>query len=178
MTGVIIAIIAGIGAVIVLGKLLWNIAQWVKGIDSDIEVVKGDIEVVKGDVKTVKGDTEKIFKKIAEIFGRLSPQAVTGSSPLKLTDYGEQIATELQALQWAEKLAPTLIPKIVGMQPYEVDEFCDSYVNEHLLIGEWIERIAKAAYEFGIDKKDVLPVMRIVLRDELLRLVRQSPPTA
>ena len=88
-------------------------------------------------------------------------------------DFGRRISTSIEAEDWANELAPTLLNNVKGEQPFEVDEFCEAYVQEKL-DDYWRGRVAGCAYEFGIDKKGVLAVLRVVLRDELLRLIDKN----
>ena len=116
---------------------------------------------------------EEIRKDIKEIFLRLPPVPVAGSSPIKLTDFGEQIAAKIKASEWAQGLAPTIVHEVAGKRPFEIDEFSEEFVTNKL--GEqWETRVAGCAYEFGIKRDGVHDVLRVVLRDELIRLA--GPP--
>ena len=90
-------------------------------------------------------------------------------SPLGLSDFGRQIADRLDVEVWAAGLAPAIAAEVKGKRPFEVDEFCQTYV-QHRLHKDWADRIGECAYELGIERYDVLSVMRVVLRDRLLVL--------
>ena len=104
---------------------------------------------------------------VKQIFLRLPPVPVAGSSPLRLTDFGERMADFVDAKSWASDLAPSLRAEIAGKRPFEVDEFSRGYVQAHLE-DDLQERVAACAYEFGVERDNVLKVLQVVLRDELL----------
>ena len=144
----------------------YKVIRWKVSVDKDREFSKDE---AKKDRATLQGFMQEIRKDIKRIFERLPPAPVAGSSPFQLTDFGEQIAKKLHVHEWAAKLAPTLIGEVQGKEPFEIEEFCDSYINKNLDKNMSIE-VAKGAYEFGIGKKGVRSVLRVVLRDELLKL--------
>ncbi len=49
---------------------------------------------------------EEIREDIKQIFSRLPRKPVEGSSPVRLTDYGERISATVDALEWARPQAP------------------------------------------------------------------------
>ena len=111
---------------------------------------------------------KEVRDDIKQIFLRLPPVPVVSSSPLQLTDFGERMADFTKAKPWASDLAPSLRAEVAGKRAFEVDEFSRSFV--HLRLNDDLkERVAACAYEFGVDRDDVLKVLQVVLRDELLR---------
>ena len=111
---------------------------------------------------------KEVRDDIKQIFLRLPPVPVVSSSPLQLTDFGARMADFMKAKPWASDLAPSLRAEVVGKRAFEVDEFSRSFV--YLRLNDDLkERVAACAYEFGVDRDDVLKVLRVVLRDELLR---------
>ncbi len=135
---------------------VWGVAAWVTKVN----------EARKGwrDVAT------EIRKDIKQIFLRLPPPQTTGSgSPVQLTEFGEKVAAKLEASAWATERAPHLWQKVEGFKPFEVDEFCENYVQNNLDTATR-ERVAQRAYEFGIKREHVLNVLRVVLREALFDL--------
>ncbi len=166
-------------ALAILG-LLGKAIYWVAGVDKDRRALKDDAEKDRTEFKEksekdrseILGLIKEIREDIKNIFLRLPPAPVAGSSPLRLTDFGNQISSSIKAEEWANELAPTLLDDVQGKQPFEVDEFCQDYVQQKLS-DLWQGKVAGCAYEFGIDKDGVLAVLRVVLRDELLRLMNK-----
>ena len=105
---------------------------------------------------------------IKQIFLRLPPVPVVASSPLQLTDYGEKMADFMRAKPWVSDLAPSLRTEVAGKRAFEVDEFSRNYVQTRLE-DDLKERVAACVYEFGVDRDNVLKVLQVVLREELLR---------
>ena len=147
---------------------VWKIARWTQKIDQGHVDFREFVKEIKDDIKEIRGH-------ILDIFNRLPPVPTAGKSPLQLTDFGEKIAARLEAYQWGKRIAPTLLTKVKGKQPFEIDEFSNAYVND-CLDEQWHRLVAEGAYEFGIDRDGVLSVLRVILRDELLRLTEQTPP--
>lgn len=156
----VIAVIAGVLLLVLgsVGKLL----VWI-----------GKVEEQRG---TVAAFMVEIRGQLKEIFLRLpsTPEAVTSNSPLMLTDFGRKMADSMDATKWAVTLAPTLKSDIVGKRDFEIDVFSRDYVKEHMRDDE---RVAKCMYEMGAERDNVLKVLYVVLRDELLRLRSLDSPT-
>ena len=60
---------------------------------------------------------------------------------------------------------------IKGMEPFEIDNFCQEYVQKKLT-DEQMMRVYESAYELASDKEGVLDVLSVVLRDKLLPLAK------
>ena len=161
-------ILAALGAVGKLVHWLWKLARWTQKVDHGEANFRAFVEEIKDDIR-------KIQEQITDIFKRLPDPFATGSSPLQLTDTGKEVAQKLEAHRWAKELAPTLVNKVEDKQPFEIDDFSDTCVKDRL--GErWEQRVAETAYELGRKSADVLVVLRVVLRNELLRLTGQTGP--
>ncbi len=111
---------------------------------------------------------KEVRDDIKQIFLRLPPVPVVSSSPLHLTDFGARMADFMKAKPWASDLAPSLRAEVAGKRAFEVDEVSRSFVQMRLN-DDLKERVAACAYEFGVDRDDVLRVLQVVLREELLR---------
>ena len=111
---------------------------------------------------------KEVRDDIKQIFLRLPPVPVVASSPLQLTDYGEKMADFMRAKPWVSDLAPSLRTEVAGKRAFEVDEFSRDYVQTRLE-DDLKERVAACVYEFGVDRDNVLKVLQVVLREELLR---------
>jgi hypothetical protein len=151
----------GILAVVVLGGIV-KFSRWTGKVDSDREAFKGFMEEVREDLR-------KIRERIDLIFDRLPVPTEKTSSPLTLTDFGQSIAQDVGAQEVAKRLAQGIREKTRGMDPYEVQEHCldfmtAQYKPEH----ELDSLINKVAYDRGVKREQVLRVIAIELRDQLL----------
>ena len=145
---VVIAIVSAVVAV----------ARWTGKVDTRLE----NLEKA---TKTVADDIKKIL--------RLWQPEVAGASPLKLTELGDRMALFMKAHNWAGGIAPDLLPKVSGMQPFEIDRFARNYVAEEL--DPETERLVDVcAYEFGRESTGVRNVLHVVLRDKLIHLLRDN----
>lgn len=154
--------IGALGAVAIIsvavGTALFKFARWTGSVDKDRENFKSFMKEVRDDIK--------------DILSRLPPPPVTSDSPLRLTKFGIEIAEYIEAQPWAERLAPSLILEVDGKEPFEIDRFCIDYVEN--LGPEWNRKIAEASYEFGIKESGIKSVLRVVLRDEILKITSQK----
>ncbi len=138
-----------------------KVIRWTATVDLGLDRFSGFAKEVRDDIKEVRDD-------IKQIFLRLPPVSVVGSSPLQLTDFGERMADFMNAKPWASDLAPSLRAEVAGKRAFEVDEFSRNYVQRDLS-DDLKERVAACAYEFGVDRDNALKVLQVVLRNELLR---------
>lgn len=126
----------------------------------------------KGSVNSRLDALEKGLKDILDLFVKRGSPVAGGASPITLTKLGKEIAEEIFARKWANDLAKDLIKDIVevmGKRPYEVEEFCFQYMRETPKLSEEMkEKIKETAYEKGITQRDVLDVLALELRDEII----------
>ena len=122
----------------------------------------------------LEGKLTNFMTDVRQLFQRASP-TLESASPLTLNELGKRIAKDLQAYQWASDLAPSLKPRVSGKEPFEIDDFCLQYTRSEL-DPSWISRIAASAFQHGVDHAAVEDVLRVVLRDKLLELLRLSTP--
>ena len=117
----------------------------------------------------IRGELRDIRSNIGDIFRGMRDAPVAGSSPLHLTAIGKKMADELNANEWARTLAPKLTDEVAGKEPFQIDNFCERYV-ERRLSDDMEIRVAKYGYESGKVRAHILSVLHVVLREELLRL--------
>ena len=145
-----LVVTASLAVIIAVVKVI----RWTATVDLKLEQFTRFAKEVRDDIK--------------QIFLRLPPVPVVASSPLQLTDYGEKMADFMRAKPWVSDLAPSLRTEVAGKRAFEVDEFSRDYVQTRLE-DDLKERVAACVYEFGVDRDNVLKVLQVVLREELLR---------
>ena len=147
-------------ALIALLTFAYKIIRWIVEVNATMKDFRLFVHEMRKDIKS--------------ILLRLSRPAVASESPMRLTDFGREIATKLQAPQWASEVAPGLAKQLEGRQPFEVDDFSRKYIADELLADSaWDKRIAECAYEFGLNRAGTVAVMQVVLRDEVLRVLEE-----
>ena len=148
---VIIASGAAIGIVVAAVR----VGEWKGKVDSDRTDFRDFMKEVRKDIK--------------EILSSLSSTVTEKSSPLKLTELGQSISDRLKASEWAKQTAPNVIDDVTGKHPYEIQNFCLDYVRRDIrLTPNMDEEVKSCAYDNGITKRQVLEVLAIELRDELI----------
>lgn len=150
-------IIAALGLSVTVAVLAWKVARWTQRVDSATDGWKTVVDEIRSDIK-------KIFLHLQAPAAR---EPLASDSPMRLTEFGEEIAKGLNAKAWAKGIAPRLLGKVQDLEDYEVDEFCHNYVKNDLA-DDMKARVASNAYSFGIERNAVRGVLRVVLRDELL----------
>ena len=148
---IVIAVLAVLG-------LLWKAAVWKGKVDSDLPYLKSMMEEIRDDIKN--------------IFQALPMPTAVGKSPTQLTEFGEKIANRIEVWEWASQEAESLLDDetLVGMEPFQIEAFREGYIDsgfQHQ--GTVQDKMNMAIYEFGIDRDRALPVLRIPLREALLK---------
>ncbi len=152
---------------VVIG-IIFAIGQWKGKVDSDRDSFKRTLDAFMSEIRA----------DIKRIFERLPPApTVAGASPLRLTELGRKISDRLDASAIADSLAPDLRERIADMQPYEIQEFCFSYLRREYEPPDRVRSlILECAFDNGIDREQVLDVIAIELRDRLLPNPPDEPP--
>ena len=151
------AVAIGLAALAALAKFF----EWRGSVNTQLGTVKDFMAEIRDDIKG-------ILKRLPA-----HPRSVESGSPVRLTEFGQEIAATFKAKEWATEIAPSLEEKIKGNADFEVDQFSHDYVHETLedltLKAEARNRVGAVAYQFGVERPVVLVVLQVVLRDELLR---------
>lgn len=74
----------------------------------------------------------------------------------------------MDAYDWPSKRAKELESEAAGLKPHEIEMLSLKYVLEHQNM--WPENVDEGAYQFGTPRESLGTVLKIVLRDEVLKL--------
>ena len=148
------AIVAALGLLVTLGILIFK---------SGARKGRGDA-FMKDTKETL--DTHTLLMR--------TEPAIERSSPVRLTEFGKEIAARIEAEEWASKTAPGLLDEIRGKEAFQVDEFCAAYVRQRLT-DEQNTEVARVAFAIGTTRESVLAALRVVLRDKLLSAKEPAP---
>lgn len=127
--------------------------------------VRTDVNTIKESIKEIRGNIKEILDKISKI----STETLKTQSPPRLNELGLEVSRQLEASKWAKENAPDLFSEVAGKEDYEIQKFSFEYVRKRLT-EKWQIKVEICAYERGLVKSDVLDVLAVELRDELLRL--------
>jgi len=170
-----------------IGAIIWRAAWWASGVNKDLATLKTDVGTLKLDVGNLKTDVSNLKKDVSDLKADVSflkravgvilhrlggPITTEGQSPVRLTERGEEFAKAIEAERGAKELAPGLLSRAEGKEPYQIEEIAREYVEQELP-EDWVARIAREAYRTGALKPDIQAVLWVLLRDELLRLTGQ-----
>lgn len=153
--------------IIAIAIIVW----WLRGLHEDRKNFKNFIGKFEGNISDIQNKINKIFIKLG------GEPVAEAKSPLRLTDFGEKIATEIEVHSWADSFKEELLERIEKPDPYEVQMTCFEYAQNSVMddlktLAEgnvWEEPIKTAALRHGIDLDQVLEVVGIVLRDMMLK---------
>ena len=185
------SILAGIAVI----ALLWQGARWTQRMEAGQQALREGLKDLgdrmdaqrtlleeriekeskthREEVRNQQAETRRTLDTLLLRMGG-TERTATGSSPLKLTEFGKRIEAGLIPGEWVVATAGRLRPETDGLEPFEIDALCDEYVRNRL-DKEWRRRVARAAYEFGSDDRAVGDVLRILLRDALLATPNTPP---
>lgn len=147
-------------AIGVIGGLV-KVGMWIGAVNTDRNNFSTSISSL----------AEEIRADIKKILSRLPPVPIAAESPLRLTDFGNQIAEDIKAGEWADQLYASgkLQKEVVGKSPYEIQEFCLNFAQSKLEYDDTqLDLLRRCAFDNGIEIDTVKRVLGIVLRDRLL----------
>ena len=141
---------------IVIGLKLFQIGEWKGTVDAEISSLNKLVQ--------------KLEKQIGNIYDYLlSTKTTERGSPIRLTEFGREIAEDLNIYEWAEKNAYPLWDTVEDMEDYEIHDFCFDFIDELSSDNTtWENFVRRIAYDRGIKKQDIYDVYAVVLRDEIL----------
>ena len=136
-------ILAGLALIGAIGSCIWRVSAWHANVNSDRENFKEFMERVEGKIDTLIGN-------IGRLIDWQGGPALERGSPLKLSEVGQKILDALDIPAMAKELAPKVKPKVEGKVPYDIQEFCFTYIrDEYDLPPEAEKRIKEYVYGSG-----------------------------
>lgn len=149
LTGVIVT------AVLAIGGVTFKFGKWKGAVDSDRTSFNEFMSEIRADIK--------------RILERLPRQTEGTASPIRLTELGQKVSTEIGAIALATELVAQLRPRVAGKEAFEIQEECLKFVErEYKPSAEVDTLIGRAAYNNGLERRQVLRVIGLELRDILL----------
>ncbi len=152
-----IAVVAVPTIALVISMAVWvgKHKEWMKGIDEFKQDTKRTLAEIREDIK--------------KLLAAQPPSVLASTSPVRLTDLGEEVSERVGAAACAEQIAARLIDEVRGKSAYEVQEFCINHMRDDYERTSEQDRVFKeCAYEHDIKLKQVLDVCAVELRDKLL----------
>ena len=152
-------------AIIAVGGVIYAGIRWIVLTTQDRSDFKAFMERIDKDLNAIRSNLSRILGKL----GELGEPLVERGSPMRLTGFGQSIAAELRASEWAGGVSGKIAEKAVAdaLQPYQIDQECEKYVSHHLG-AEMTAIVGRVGFERGIKADELLSVLHIVLRDAVL----------
>lgn len=127
---------------------------------------------------TVRDFMKEVRLDIKKLLGSHTPPTVVGTSPLRLTPLGQEISVALDVSSWAKRAVGLLGDRARGKRPDEIQELCFEYIYDEFRPSAELETaISVNAYDNGVNKEQVLSVLAVVLRDELIGAAESATPS-
>ncbi len=161
-----------------LWKAIWKASLWFHGVNVHMDTSNGFM--VKTDEKLVYL-TRRIDALYDFLINRSGRAVDISSSPLSLSDYGEQISQAVDAPSLAESYAKRLQAQSADMNPYQIQELCFDFSRDNLLhdLKEHdnanYDKLTRCAFKEGIEVEKILRVIGILMRDILLNQAGHAP---
>lgn len=159
-------------AVLTAAGILVKGGMWIGSVNTDRRNFGKSIEDDRKDFRTsISNLADEIRADIKKILSRLPPVPIAAGSPLRLTDFGKQIADQIKAEEWSEQLCASgeLKKEVEGRSPYEIQEFSLELAQSKLEYTDTeLALLQRCAFDNGIEVEAVKRVLGIVLRDRLL----------
>ena len=155
--------LAALGALYGFITAAFRAGSWIGSVNSDRESFKEFMNEVR--------------EKLDKIFERLPPPPVVASaSPVRLTEFGQEISRNLNATGWASEKAAQLQARVTDMEPFQIHAFSKEYVGDQSATDPVLQAlIAKGAYEHGVEMDSIREVFTVELRDALFRALGLEP---
>lgn len=138
-----------------IGRKIFGVGEWKGKVDNELANLKEFLQ--------------RLDEKISKLSPGPSPSPLLrGTSPLSLTELGEEVADEMGAYGWAEKAAYDVWDEVEEMEDYEIHDFCYDYVGESDVQEKWATKVRRVAYERGMTRQAIYDVLAVVLRDQII----------
>ena len=150
---------AGIGAALV------SIGIWVGSVITNLKGIKDAVREIKDAVDKIRDNTNSVLHE-------LTSKTLSPGSPLEPNKLGHKVSKSIDAPSIVKDLAPGLRERADSKPPYDIQELCFDFIRDEYKPVEDIEKeIKQCAYDNGISRADVMDVLAVQLRDEVLRLI-------
>ena len=141
--------------------LTFSFGKWSGGVNTKLGAFEKAVSEIRDDIK--------------KILLWIPSKTVDSDSPLKLTKVGEKVAETISARSIVKNFATDLRTRAEGKLPYDIQDLCFDFIRDEYKPSDEIEKnIKQCAYENGIDRAEVLDVLAIELRNEVLWLIEQN----
>ncbi|MCY4225640.1 MAG: hypothetical protein OXF06_12500 [Bacteroidetes bacterium] len=90
--------------------------KWMGSVDAKLSQFGISIQDIKNDIRSL---TSNIF----DISYRMGSKVADKQSPVRLTDFGQEISKNLDAPNWVKKISDVVQHEVKGMEPYDIQEF-------------------------------------------------------
>ena len=155
LTGIILtAVIAVVGAIVAAIRYAFKFGKWQGEVNSERTNFRDFMNEIRTDIK--------------RILERLPPTVDATDSPIRLTELGRKVSDELRAGELAQNIAGELRQQVKGKEEHDIQEICLDFAENKYVPDQDVDaRIKKIAYDNGIDRRQVLRVIGLELRDIL-----------
>ena len=161
-----------VGVLAALGRFIFKMGKWVERVDSSLTTFKETVTKIQEDMKDAVSEIREDIKKILQW---MPSKTIDSDSPLKPTQLGLKVSESIDAPLIVKDLVPSLRARADGKHPYDIQEICFDFIRDEYKPNDEVEKkIKQCAYDNGIDRADVMDVLAVGLRDEIIRLIEDN----
>lgn len=139
------------------------------------EAIKSFMESTKDQLVNLNKRFLRLEERFSYFSNRVSAELgitlfLESKSPIVLTEPGEELAEEVSAQEWVDRVSGTLKEEVKDLDAYGIQDFCFEYVDkeENQYSDEEQKVIRDSAFKRGISTYYIRQVLAIKLRDRLL----------
>ena len=158
-------ILGAAAAVVAIGVAIFKSGMWAGSVNTSLNSLKDAVFEIKESVGKIRDNINGLLYEITS-------RTLTPGSPLEPNELGQKVSESIDAPAIVKGLAPGLLERADGKPPYDIQEMCFEFIRDEYKPVEDIEKkIKQCAYDNGISRADVMDVLAVGLRDEILRLI-------
>ena len=175
ITSIVSVILVGIGVYLTFRKSRKNALTESKNEGVQEGTVESFMDATKEQLEKLNKNFSRLNERFSYFSNVVSAELgitlyLKSESPIVLTEPGEELAKEVSAKEWVDRVSGTLKEKVKDLDAYGIQDFCFEYVDkdEDQYSDEEQKVIRDSAFKRGISTYYVRQVLAIKLRDRLL----------
>ena len=139
-----------------------------------IKAILDKIDVIEESIKKIP---DTVYNKIKV---RLASKFMEANSPISLNDRGKKLSKTIDASDIASKYQEKLVRKAKNKSPYQIQQSCFDFATSEILEdlekedNEKYKFLTDVAYDEGVEVEELMQIVGLVLRDQVLQAVNQS----
>jgi len=147
-------------------------------LDARVDALSNRVDALNNRIDALSQKVDTLYQIFIVFLGHRVEKT---TSPRTLTDYGTKLSQQIDAPSLAAHYALSLREKIGSMNAWQIQELCFNHAENEIMNDlqqhdrDRYNQITMCAYREGIELSQVMRVVGIVMRDQLLQQTGQLP---